>query len=375
MIARLRWGKALLAGGVAVVAILAALAAYVQIQQRILRWRAERLLADVRELQSHRGTWADAQELMTRWGLWGSYDGSCTKEQCDYSILLTSPLDTFVSDNIARYPSIPLPPRLYALLGEKSGYIEATLQIKQGLVTESRFQLYMGLLIGRETAVNEFEPYQFRSDRLLHPEYWIGVNGGCTGCIKFETEYTPLAGREKIRELTDFNFSCLTRLFSCKTEADIMPAAWRQYKEEGPGREARRQAFEQCTVPLEFFGRELENVVVVDVTSRLGSTSPDGSDNSSERLHVIRTLKGQMPWLQNKVLTASNAGNREEIHGWSTTTLAAGKQYILFGELEDNYSSGQKALVLDDCGAVPYTEQNLAAIQRGIQRQALSDAR
>ncbi|MGA9668873.1 MAG: hypothetical protein WBQ94_06670, partial [Terracidiphilus sp.] len=196
----------------------------------------------------------------------------------------------------------------------------------------------------------------------------------CTGCIKFETGYTPLAGREKIRELTDFNFSCFTRILPCKTEADIMPTAWRQYQEEGPGREARQEAFEQCSVPLEFYGRELETIAVADVASRPGKTWPDTGEVSSERLRVIRILKGQLPWTQNKTLTASNAGRREEIHGWSSANLAAGKQYILFGTLEDNYSSGQKALVLDDCGVVPYTEQNLAAIQRGIRRDALAES-
>jgi hypothetical protein len=44
--------------------------------------------------------------------------------------------------------------------------------------------------------------------------------------------------------------------------------------------------------------------------------------------------------------------------------MLAGKRYIMFGELQEYQS--KKILVLDNCGVVPYTEQNLAAIQRGI---------
>jgi hypothetical protein len=73
MTMRWRWGKMLRVTGVVVLALVAGLAVFVQIQQRILRWRAERLLADMRELQSHKSTWADAQKIMTRWGKWGGY--------------------------------------------------------------------------------------------------------------------------------------------------------------------------------------------------------------------------------------------------------------------------------------------------------------
>jgi hypothetical protein len=39
----------------------------VQIQQRTLRWRAERLSADMHQIRLYQSTWADAQRLMNRW--------------------------------------------------------------------------------------------------------------------------------------------------------------------------------------------------------------------------------------------------------------------------------------------------------------------
>jgi hypothetical protein len=53
----------------------------VQIQQRMLRCRAERLLADMHQIRLYQSTWADAQRLMNRWGAWGRYNGGCTSEK------------------------------------------------------------------------------------------------------------------------------------------------------------------------------------------------------------------------------------------------------------------------------------------------------
>src|SRR5215469_15332375 len=87
-----------LAGGVFLFLVLLAFLA-VQIQQRTLRWRAERLLADMHQIRLYQSTWADAQRLMHRWGAWGHYDGSCTGASCTYKIEL---------DNSIHYtPRIP----------------------------------------------------------------------------------------------------------------------------------------------------------------------------------------------------------------------------------------------------------------------------
>jgi hypothetical protein len=349
--------------GVVVLALVASLAVFVQIQQRILRWRAERLLADMRELQSHKGTWADAQKIMAKWGEWGSYDGACTAERCNYQIVIEDTLITVIrrhldSDSLLRLSMIPC-----ILSGDKGTIVEAELRIKSGIVEESKYEIIVGNLIGRASSVYEFSPYIARASRLLHQEYWIGNSGGCTGCIKFETWYTPLAGREKIHELTDFNFSCITRLWPCSTKADIMPTAWKQYQEELPGQKARWDAFDQCTVPLEFFGREEENIVVTDLISRQART-PD-SEALTTRLHVIRVLKGQIHWPLNKVENAIVLDPDFDGQNESSDHLAAGMRYILFGELGKD-QTGRFEVSLDKCGAVPYNEQNLSAIQRGI---------
>ena len=62
--------------------------ALVRVQQYVFRHRAERLLADFQSMQLHESTWTDAQALMTRWGAWGHYDGTCTATDCAYKIEL-----------------------------------------------------------------------------------------------------------------------------------------------------------------------------------------------------------------------------------------------------------------------------------------------
>jgi hypothetical protein len=58
--------------------------AAVQFQQRLLCFRAERLMADMHEIRLYQTTWADAQKLMQKWGGWGHYDGTCTSAECRY---------------------------------------------------------------------------------------------------------------------------------------------------------------------------------------------------------------------------------------------------------------------------------------------------
>jgi hypothetical protein len=89
-----------LAGVVTVSLVLIAFLA-VQIQQRMLRWRAERLLAEMHQIRLYQSTWADAQRLMHRWGAWGHYDGGCTAQSCKYEIELDS--ITFYNPRIPRH--------------------------------------------------------------------------------------------------------------------------------------------------------------------------------------------------------------------------------------------------------------------------------
>lgn len=371
MTLQLRWGRMLRVAAAALLALVAGLALFVQIEQRILRSRAERLLADVREMQSHPGTWTDAQKFIQRWRPWGLGESYCTPEKCFFYARLVDPVGAFLLGNDDR------PPKLHwliwpsQLLGEKFTFIEASLRVSHGIMEESRFRMnFWGQDEGMERAVDTFTTADnFRAERLQHPDYYAEKypeTYQCEGCIRFETGFTPFAGRDKIRELTDFNFSCITRWRPCTTEAEVMPSAWKLFEAELPYKESFRKALNECKVPPEAFGREDHTIVIADVISVQGPIRTGNWTAWSARLKIARSLKGQLPWPQSKILRASNEGQNEDIYYWrGVPEIAAGGRYILFGNLTED-QTGRPELSLDGCGVVSYSDQNLSAFQRGI---------
>jgi hypothetical protein len=352
----------------AILALFAGLALFVQIEQRILRSRAERLLADMREMQSHPGTWADAQKIMQRWRLWGLSESFCTPEECFFYVRMVDPVDAFLLGNDDRPPKLHWLIWSAQLLGEKFTFIEASLRVNHGIMEESRFRMnFWGQDEGIAIAVNDLSTLDYKSERWQHPDYYVEKHPWCEGCVRFETGFTPFARPDKIRELTDFNFSCITRWSPCTTEGDVIPSAWRLYQEELPRKEALRKTFEECKVPLEFFGQENYTIAIADVISVQGPIRMGNWTAWSARLKIVRSLKGQVPWPQSKILRASNEGQNEDIYyyGSGVPKIAAGGQYILFGYLTED-QTGRAILDLDECGVVSYSEQNLAAFQRGI---------
>src|SRR5579871_1170354 len=87
-----RWVRRVRAAVVVVVLLVAALLVVVKGAMWVTRWRMERLLADFHSIYPRQSTWADAQRLMTRWGRWGHYEGSCSPEYCNYVVQLYDPL-------------------------------------------------------------------------------------------------------------------------------------------------------------------------------------------------------------------------------------------------------------------------------------------
>jgi hypothetical protein len=338
----------------------------VQAGQWLLRSRAERLLADIRELQSKESKWQDAQKIMMRWRPWGLGESLCTSHECFFYVRMRDPVDTLIRGDLDRTPRLPFLIWLSQLLREKFTFVEASLRVKDGIVEESRFRMnFFGQDEGIARAVSAIDGLDFEADRWNHPDFYAEKHPWCDSCIRFETGFTPFAGKQEIRELTSFNFSCITRWSPCTTEADVMPSAWKLYREELPQKAALEKAFSDCKVPLEFFGRESHAIAVADVLSREGPVAKGESQGSSAHLRFVEGLKGRTPWPKNKTLTASSESQGEEVFWTGKPDLETGKRYILFGEIADG-SVGENVFWLDVCGVVAHNEQNLAAMQRGI---------
>jgi len=339
--------------------------AAIRAEQWLLRSRAQRLLSDIRELQSIEGRWTEAQRIMVRWRPWGLGESFCTPQTCFFYVRMRDPIDSFIRGDLDRPPRFRFLVWPSQLLGEKFTFVEASLRVKDGMVEESRFRMnFFGQDEGMARSVSTSVALGYDAERWQHPDYYAEKHPGCKECVLFETGSTPFAGREKVRELTDFNFSCITRWSPCRTEADVMPSAWKLYQQELPRKYALVKAFSDCQIPLDFYGRETNAIAVADVLSRQGPT-PRGDKGSSARLRIVRKLKGQMPWQKNTILTASNDSEGEEVFWTGKPDLEAGRRYILFGNIADG-SVGQNVFWLDPCGIVPHNDERLAAIQRGI---------
>ena len=367
--------------GIAVGALVIALAGLMVIQQVVSRRRAERLLADVRELQLRKSTWEDAQKFMARWKDQGEVEGSCIKAECKYYVTIKYPLDAFLDKHDLHGPMDRWIAFAEFLTGRRFLWGTATLSIRDSIIVDSRYGLFVQVfgrdflkqedaygLVGIAEQEARFVPYDLEWERVLHPEYFIGKPGGCMGCIKLVTQYTPLVDRAKILELTDFNFRCVALWASCRTEADLMPEAGKQFEQEQPGSEARSQAFQQCHVPLDFLGRESENIAIADVVSRQEVRDPR-SLSLAMRIRLIQVLKGTTKWPLDAVQQTEVYNRGQEIPGWSSTDIVAGKRYLLLGFFGEGEHGGN-LVGLDDCGVIPYTAENLAAIQKGIDESA-----
>src|SRR5579862_2986889 len=103
---------------------------YVQVSERIMRHRAERLVEEMRQLEVNKSTWDDLQGIRTHWGAWGDYEGDCTAKKCDYRI------------DFEDLPGGSALQRVVAYLGH-SNMASAMLDIRveDGLVRRTTFQL------------------------------------------------------------------------------------------------------------------------------------------------------------------------------------------------------------------------------------------
>src|SRR5262249_11124952 len=64
------------------------IAGTINLERWVLRWRAERLLTEIRSLELRKSTFADAREVMGRWRTESHELGPCRPEWCDIEITL-----------------------------------------------------------------------------------------------------------------------------------------------------------------------------------------------------------------------------------------------------------------------------------------------
>jgi hypothetical protein len=392
---RPRWIRVLRVAAAAVVILVFGLAAFVNVQQRVLRWRAERLLADIRAIQMGKSTWSDAQRLMHKWGAWGMWDGACTADSCEYQIALQDASHATAlyfwtgTRSITRSEGRAYRDWerwVYALLGGRITKIDADFRVTNGVVWGKSFTVFTArdlsaddFLVAEALGKMRFRPGGDWDSLQLHPEYTISAAGPCAGCRDgacticemIRTRYTPHADPAIIDQLSEVNLSCITKWFRCNEPREIMPSAWRLYQQDGSLSEGVSPEWPSCKIPVEALARDYEYALLTRVESVKSARDPDGNLRYEARLQPVANVKGEAMWERETLahwLQTADLGGADTVMpgGVRTADVRAGDRIVfLFEELPsaDSVSLGETR-----CSYIPDTEQNRMAVQRGMNR-------
>ncbi|MGA8272558.1 MAG: hypothetical protein WB919_13445 [Candidatus Sulfotelmatobacter sp.] len=179
------------------------------------------------------------------------------------------------------------------------------------------------------------EPFSVNQPR--HPEYQIGGPTGCTGCRVGWVKFTPFADPQDIRRLTDLNFACITRWRQCTEQADILPDAWRELRAEMVKQEENPP--DPCSP------------AVIRSSSR--------RTHSVELLRVVKLQSGGEP----RLMTVSREPDDTSPRAYERPEFQLPEDLLGLGRVH----IGEQFLLLyaGACGAVPASEENLAAARLG----------
>jgi hypothetical protein len=378
--------------GVAVLAVVLLTFAAVQFQQRLLRWRAERLMADMHQIRLYQSTWADAKRLMHRWGAWGHYDGSCTAAECRYVIEVGDPIWALNQRSKLNW----LMRGFYFLRGSGlfGGHIAAlrtTFTVQDGAIWRESATVVVdvppdlrhfgewnssySLII--ETKSRQILLHSNGVDRILgsyeqladHPYDKVGTPSGCTNCFAAYAVYSTRTPQPEIDRLTDFDFSCFTRFSKCQWLGDLLPAAWewRLYSYFEPSRTPQMEIPtppRPCDIPVWALGRDHNTVFAVQALSTSQIKSWDGLHEVS-KVRIISTLKGS-PWRNGLVLDVLPYPQDPDDESMSIRErLTPGKSYLLVYEDPFDDPPGPW-LNLNRCGVQQDTPEIRRELEKGF---------
>jgi len=287
-----------------------------QASQWLLRWRAERLLADFRALSVNQSTWADVQPILRHWEKWGTYEGACPAKQCSYRVRIEQ-FDNRILVGSYDERARNLLQRLLNHLGLRASGVLAGFTVANGRVIDSWFgeavlvpQSHWRLPGGAFTAElaassgsrSRIGAWELTRMAASHPNRSYRLKFG------LETIFTPQEAPEIKQTLMDFQLSCITRWSPCLNEGDILPVAFKEYKAESQayedaaskgGAEYNRWYAPHCPATVDLLAREWDDVVVAQVehATKLEPSSEDAAFSMlpwSLTIRVDKTLKGKV---------------------------------------------------------------------------------
>jgi hypothetical protein len=207
--------------------------------QWLLRWRAERLLSDVRSLTVNRSGWTDAQQMMKKWGQWSVPTASCTAESCTYQINLIQSLLPVLGGTPEK-GAINWLPKMVGHLGLRSAAARAGFTVQRGVVTEKWFGEQVTVPVQDWDLSVGFVPYLSVSshasakfhDHLRDPDQVFANRLVRIYPHGMNASFAPDEDPSEQSLLLDYRFDCITQIRPCRDVAEILPEGWRTFQEE-----------------------------------------------------------------------------------------------------------------------------------------------
>jgi len=400
---RARLFRILRATAVTLLTIVLLAFAYVQIQQHLLRHRAERLLANFHALRLKQSNWQDAQQLITRWGAFGHYNGTCTAAECSYFISLedegssiNSALYKFMETRWPQsYSGLTLG-RVFRILGGHSASMRMGFLVENGIVERSSVGIMLdvppddfwcdmncgyGLLLNARAVDRLMAPERERpilgDDEQLaeHPNFKAGKPGGCEICMEASVAFTPSIDPRELQRITSYNMSCFAGFHICRTLPEVLPAArdWHLYPSREGGAEINYDsaASKPCKIPVFARTRDATTVLLVDaITTKVvpeprGTQFPEHRDHQVATVRLVRVLKGTNAPQVGSLLKAVPWAGYYDQPVYLAENLIPGKRYVLIPVF-----STAPSLETPHCGVFEDSPQVESEVERGL---ALND--
>lgn len=376
--------------------LVAFLFAGIQFQQRLLRWRAEQLMADMHRIRIHQSTWADAQRLMYRWGAWGQYDGTCTASDCRYQIALTD-MGYAKLGWLARQvgPRVGI---VYSWFGGRPTIMCVQFIVQDGRILRTSMSLMTtvvehfddgwadyGLIVSTKSRGSLRGLDRRASGRVLgrdeqlleHPNFKEGKPSGCTNCMAVEVTYAANAPQSEIESLTSFDLSCLTRFHRCRTLGELLPSA-REWHLYGYTDLATHQpplpppAPEFCNMPPWVLGRDADTALIIEGVSEPAEMSNDGPDESHEfglvhelsRVRIVGQIKGIPQWPAGTMVLATVSPREYADSATDLPLLLTPGQRFIALPVEQDREHG--SLSMQRCDLIEDTPANRDELLRGF---------
>jgi hypothetical protein len=337
----------------AVMAVLVIVVGTLRIQQWVLRHRAERLLAEIQQIELRKTSFEDAQNLFGRWSKWGHYKGECTRQHCQFLIRLTD----FLGDHprLFNRSSVKV---LYSAIGGRPTIVYAGVSVIDGVIWEKRYgfdSAPRGIVSGE---ANTLSWLPASDDRFaLHPNHTV-VPYRLEPCVWIVANFTPFEDPAEVRRLMGFDLSVITHWSLSYEKNDVMHAACTEARQEQhlvvlPT--AHGQPDSPRHESLEYLARDAGRVAVVKIISK---PSQSGDPWAPWRLEtkLEEPLKRYSPW---------DVGTVQELHlhcsdvNW-VPDVQVGQRYLILTDWAPDSTT-------ITCGGIePATEENLAVTRRGI---------